>query len=223
MTELSQLESIEAQAHAHLQNFQSHALTAVTHWNAFIECLEIVQKGGLWRLKAQTWDQYTRSTFNLSSARIRQIRIAQETSEMLVELTGIAPVNERQIRALNSITSGMPDKGKAEVWQRAATLTGGNPAPRHIQAAADVLIEANVSDGYVSFGGESVPANAINAAILEAIQEADRRRAEHIRSDSQWFDCEVGCIPHAGAVFFVLIGNIPSDVVGKQVRVWVKS
>jgi hypothetical protein len=223
MDNLTALASLEAQAHAHLQHFQSHALTAVTHWNAFVECLENVQKGALYRLKCASWEEYTRSEFNLSSARLRQIRLAQETSEMLIELTGIAPTNERQVRALNSITAGASDELKAEVWEHAASLTGGNPAPRHIQAAYDVIVERDVTGGYVSFGGESVPATAQSAAILEAIQEADKRRAERIRGDSVSFDCEIGCIDHAGTMFFVLVGNIPVDVVSKSVRVWVKS
>lgn len=224
MTDLSSaLASLEAQAHAHLSQFQSHALTAVTHWKEFLECLENIQNTGLWRSKASTWEQYTKMTFNRSSARLRQIRSSHETSEMLIELTGIAPTNERVVRALNSITAGASDELKAEVWEHAASLTQGNPAPRHIQAAYDVITEAGVTGGYVSFGGESVPATAQSAAILEAIQEADKRRAEKIRGDSVSFDCEVGCIEHAGTMFFVLVGNISQDVIGKSVRVWVKS
>lgn len=222
MNDLSRLQSLETEAHLHLQHFQSHALTAVTHWNAFCECLENVQNGGYFRLKHSTWEEYTRSEFGLSSARLRQIRLAQETSEMLIELTGIAPVNERQVRTLNSITAGQPDELKAEVWQRAASLTGGNPAPRHIQAAYDVVMERSVTGGYVSVGGESVLADGTSLAIMEALQEADKRRAEHIRQDSVSFDCEIGCVPHAGTMFFVLVGDIPADVVGKQARVYVK-
>ena len=222
MNDLSRLQSLEAEAHAHLQHFQSHAMTAVTHWNAFCECLENVQNEGYFRLKHRTWEEYTRAEFGLSSARLRQIRLAQETSEMLVELTGIAPVNERQVRTLNSITAGQPDEIKAEVWERAASLTGGNPAPRHIQAAYDVVMERGVTGGYVSVGGQSVLADGTSLAIMEALQEADKRRAEHIRQDSVSFECEIGCVPHAGTMFFVLVGDIPVDVVGRQVKVYVK-
>lgn len=223
---MTDLARIEQEALLHLQNAQNHALSAVAHMKAFLDCADLLQKGGYAALNGMSWDEYTRNTFNVSASRLRQLRAATTTGQLLIELTGVQPDSERQLRTFNQLTVGMPDDLKVEAWARAAAATDGSPAPRHIRAAVEVLTERDQTGGYVSVDGTSiradVPLDSTQLAIMESVQESNRRRSEHLNYGKA-YECEIGCIESYGHVWFILVGDLPENVIGKQVKVYVRA
>lgn len=167
----SELAQLEAKA-------RSYFTAAMQNWQLFAETCLGIQSSGLWEAEGfDSWKAYCRARLPVGASRIRQYKAALPYAELLSQATGYKP-SENQIRSLLQVVK---DESKLiQVYKEAAKRTDEQPAKRHFEAVLSVVEETETT-GAVSVGGLSMPATDVtqNAAMNEAVMEADLRFAEH--------------------------------------------
>lgn len=91
-----------------------------------------IRDGGLFRSTHETFDQYCRDRWGLSSRHANRSIQAAEIAGSLGPI-GPAPTHETQVRPL----AGLPAAERADAWREASERSGGAPTERQVRAAVE--------------------------------------------------------------------------------------
>lgn len=175
------LSALEAQADYHLENFTK------AYWQ-LTECLVTIRDTGAWtETEYPSYEAYLQARWlpmlNIGKSRLRQLEAAYNVMQIVSDVTGRV-LNESQVRSLKQVVPPEKYYLLSEIVSRVFTYTS-SPAKRHWQAVYEVLLQRE-RDAIVSVGGIDLPVDSTQASVLEAVLEADKRRNEHISTNSKW-------------------------------------
>lgn len=151
----------------------------------FLEVVQAIFEGGLWKQEFSNWNEYCKAKLPKGASRIRQMRSAQRTIQLVESVSSLTPV----IKEVNWMKDIIPQEQRhmmPQVYKLAHDLCKGKLARRHVQAAYDVELELSVT-GTISIDGISVPPTPLNrlAAHKEIQIEVDKRHNDHRRGSSK--------------------------------------
>lgn len=178
---MTDLRTLENEADSYLDTWKQ------AYWR-FIEKILAIRDSEAWLESGLgTWEQYLTTRWlphlDVGYARIRQLQAAYDVMEVVRSVTDVT-LNENQIRTLKTI---VPDEHRyllPEIVSRTHAYTS-SPAKRHYEATFNVLLEREKL-ATVTIEGESHNIDVMQAATIEACIEADKRRNEHVGTNSKY-------------------------------------
>lgn len=178
MSAIEQLDKMERQAH-HYYN------EAIRNMRLFLETALEIQKSGLWKEKAETWDTYCAQYMPRKASTIRVYNSVDALAELLENVIEVTP-DWSLVHKLHKVIPADDRRKFAPLTWHMATLENETPTEGQFDLAYNLLLERERT-GVIYLDAEVMTFNreTLQAAYRDALVESGKRHQAHILAGAQ--------------------------------------
>lgn len=169
-----------------------HLRLAKIHWIEFCKDANAINESDLYKMKAQTWHDYVRLTWDIDSSRIRQFNGALPYAEILQVALPELAIPEATIRKMKAAGISPDDPNMPKIYKNVVEIAseqGVTIQQSFFEHGKQVYEEAERTGGYIDIGeDEVVPIDwegSTKLAMLRSIQEAKHRNTQRLLQNKE--------------------------------------